>query len=363
MTTADPAAGRDLVQADALYDLGRYEQAAEAAARHLAAHPDDASALVLLARCRHRLGDEAQALDLVEQALRAEPDSVGGWLMRTHVLLTTRQYERAEESARRAVALAPHFWATHYTLASVLDRSVHAERKRAAYESARTAVSLAPEESDAHFLVGLTAQRLGNHEVAERAYETALRLDPESSEAHNNLSLLHLRRRWRRPGSWTKAAEGFVQSAALDLDDRQARYNLETMAWGTVAGSRWVALVGFVAASMASAHLNSGAEGREAVIGVLLAVGVMAGGWGGWFLWLTRRVPPRLRRPLLLVSRSCKPVLAMATAVAVLALHSALRLLLWRYDAFGALAFPVFWAAVITYWVSRARLQRRAPQH
>ncbi|MEU7029075.1 tetratricopeptide repeat protein [Streptomyces sp. SBR177] len=362
MTAADPA-GRDLLQADALYDLGRYAQAAEAAARHLARHPDDASALVLLARCRHRLGDEAEALDLTERALRAEPDSVAGWLMRTHVLLGTGRYEQAEECARRAVALAPHHWATHYTLGTVLDRSVRLERKRAAYEAARTAVSLAPEESDAHFLVGLTAHRLGNHEVAERAYETALRLDPESSEAHNNLSLLHLRRRWWRPGSWTRAAEGFVQSAALDLNDRQARYNLETMAWGTVAGSRWVALAGFVAASMASAHLRSGAEGRSALLGVLLAAAVMVGGWGGWFLWLARRVPPRLRRPLLLVSRGCTPVLAMAVAVALMALHSALSLLLWRVPGFGALAFPLFWGAVITYWASRARLQRRAPRN
>jgi len=94
----------------------------------------------------------------------------------------------------------------------------------------------------------------------------------------------------------------------------------------------------------------------------LVAAAVMLGGWGGWFLWLTRRVPPRLRRPLLLVARGCTPVVAMAVAVAVLALHSLLTLVLWRVDGFGALAFPLFWAAVVTYWVSRARLQRRAPK-
>lgn len=42
---------RALRQADALFDLGRYEQAATLAAQHLAGAPDDAPALVLLARC------------------------------------------------------------------------------------------------------------------------------------------------------------------------------------------------------------------------------------------------------------------------------------------------------------------------
>ncbi|MFG3343696.1 tetratricopeptide repeat protein [Streptomyces sp. NPDC048018] len=352
----------ELRQADALVELGRYEQAAALLATHLATEPEDAAALVLLARCRHRLGDEQQALATVEQALRAEPDSVGGWLMRTHILLALKEYAQAEESARRAVEIAPRYWGSHYTLGTVLDRSVRAERKRAAYEAARTAVALAPEESDAHFLVGLTAQRIGDLQVAQQAYETALRLDPESSEAHNNLSLLHLRHRWRRRGSWTRAAEGFVQSAALDLNDRQARYNLETMAWGTVAGSRWVALAGFAVSSVASAHLRAGASGGDAVISVLLCAAVLVGGWAGWFLWLTRRVPPHLRRPLLLVSRGCKPVVAMAVAVSLLVLHSVLTLALWRIEGLGSLAFPLFWGAVITYWVSRSALQRRAPK-
>ncbi|MET9887391.1 tetratricopeptide repeat protein [Streptomyces sp. NPDC006430] len=183
---------RALQHADALFDLGRYEQAAALAAQHLAADPDDATALVLLARCRHRLGDEQQALTTVEQALRVAPESVSAWLMHTHVLLALKEYEQAESSARRAVELAPQYWGSHYTLGIVLDRAVRGKRKRAAYESARTAAALAPEESDAHFLVGLTAHRTGNHRVAQQAYETALRLNPDSSEAHNNLSLLHL---------------------------------------------------------------------------------------------------------------------------------------------------------------------------
>ncbi|MER6256334.1 tetratricopeptide repeat protein [Streptomyces sp. NPDC001584] len=372
---------RALQQADAFFDLGRYEQAAALAAQHLAGDPDDATALVLLARCRHRLGDEQQALTTVEQALHVEPESVSAWLMHTHVLLALKEYKQAEGSARRAVELAPQHWGshytlgivldragapqyrgTHYTLRSVLDRAVRMKRTRAAHESARTAAALAPEESDAHFLVGLTAHHTGNHRVAQQAYETALRLDPDSSNAHHNLALLHLRRGWLSPGSWTRAAEGFVQAAALDLNDRQARHNLETMAWGAVSGSRWVALAGIVAVASGSAHLRAGAAGTDTLVTYLVCAAVLVGSWGGWLLWQTRRVPPHLRRPLLLVSRGCRPVLGMAFAIALLIVHPVMALVLWRSALFSALAIPLFFFALVMSVAGHTALQQRAPK-
>ncbi|MET9887385.1 hypothetical protein ABZZ20_30455 [Streptomyces sp. NPDC006430] len=172
----------------------------------------------------------------------------------------------------------------------------------------------------------------------------------------------NLRRHWLRPGSWTRAAEGFVQSAALDLNDRQARYNLETMAWGTAMGSRWVALVGIVAVSFGSAHLRAGAAGTDALVTYLVCAAVLVGSWGGWLLWQARRVPPHLRRPLLLVSRGCRPVLGMAFAVALLIVHSGLALVLWRSAVFGALAIPLFFFAIVTSVAGRTALQQRAPK-
>ncbi|MFJ5551668.1 tetratricopeptide repeat protein [Streptomyces sp. NPDC093225] len=354
--------GKALQQADALFDLGRYERAAALAARHLADAPDDGAALVLLARCRHRLGDDRQALTTVERALRVEPDSVSAWLTHAQVLLALKEYERAEGSARRAVELAPQYWGSHYILGTVLDRTGRGKRRRAAYESACTAAALAPEESDAHFLVGLTAHHMRRYRVAQQAYEAALRLDPDSSQAHNNLSLLHLRRRWLRPGSWTRAAEGFVQSAALDLNDRHARHNLESMAWGTVMGSRWVALAGIVAVSCGSAHLRAGAAGTDALLTCLVCAAVLVGSWGGWLLWQARRVPPHLRRPLLLVSRGCRPVVGTAFAIGLLVVHSALALVLWRSAVFSAVAIPLFFFVIVMSVAGRTALQQRAPK-
>ncbi|MFI5980642.1 tetratricopeptide repeat protein [Streptomyces sp. NPDC051555] len=353
---------RALQQADALFELGRHEQAAALAAEHLAGAPDDATALVLLARCRHRLGDEQQALTTVEHALRVAPESVSAWLLRTHVLLALTEYERAEGSARRAVELAPQLWASHYTLGIALDRGVRRKHKRAAHESARTAVALAPEESDAHVLVGVTAHHTRDYRVAQQAYETALRLDPDNSTAHNNLSLLLLRRRWLRPGSWTRAAEGFVQSAALDRDDRHGRYNLERMAWGTLMGSRWVAFVGSIAVALGSAHLRAGADGADALVTHLTCAAVLVGGWGGWLAWQARRVPPHLRRTLLLVARGCRPVIGMTVPLVLLVVHTAVGLVLWRSALFSAFAIPLFFFVIVTSVAGSTTLQQRAPK-
>ncbi|WP_406058135.1 tetratricopeptide repeat protein [Streptomyces sp. NBC_01077] len=353
-----------LLRAEALYDTGRYAQAGRLVAQHLATEPEDAEALVLLARCHHRAEDHQAALDAVDGALAAEPELLMAWLMRVQILLGLRRFQDAETSARYAVRLAPQYWGTHYALGTALAQFAEHARTVEAYEAARAAVSLAPEEDAAHFLVGLTAQRRGDHATAQRAYEATLRLNPQSSEAHNNLSLLRLRRRWFRRGAWTQAAEGFVASAALDLQDRKARYNLEAMAWNTVAGARWVALLGFIASTFGAAPARGGDTGAEAVVPFVIGVAVIVGAWGGWVLWMGRRVPPRLRRPMLLVARSCRPVIAMATAVGLLGLYSVVSMALWSFDAgvVGGLGTPLFWAVIITYWVSRSALNRRAPK-
>ncbi|MFF8829529.1 tetratricopeptide repeat protein [Streptomyces sp. NPDC015131] len=369
MTGPGPATPPSLTleRAGALYDLERYEQAAALAAQHLAQQPDDAAALALLARCRRHLGDHAEALRLADEALRADPELPSVWLLRADLLAQGPargpQWAAAEDSARRGIALVPHHWAGYHVLGTILARSGDRSRAGEAYALALRSVELGPEEDATHFLLGLTAYQLKDYRTAERAYENALRLNPQSSEAHNNLSLLHLRRRWYTRGAWTRAAEGFVDSAALDLGDREARFNLETMAWGTAAGARWVALAGFLAAGVGSAPLRGGSGGAAALTGELIGAAVVAGLWTAWFLWMRRRVPPRLRRPLLLISRSCPPVLWMAGAVGLLGLHSVATLALPTADAgvIAALGGPLFWAVVLTYWVSRSALNRRAP--
>ncbi|MER5733529.1 tetratricopeptide repeat protein [Streptomyces sp. NPDC002138] len=349
--------GGGLDRADALHDLGRFEQAAALAGVHLAEHPDDVRALILLARCRRSLGDPVGALESVDEALRVAPDDTYAWLVRVDTLTKLGRFAEAEQAAHRCIALSPHFWGGHHCLAVVLEQSGQRGRRHEAYLAARRATELEPEAPAAHFMVGLLAHRLGDRATARLAYETTLRLDPENSEAHNNLATLHMRRSWFSRAAWTRAAEGFVDSAALDLEDRHARFNLETMAWGLVAGARWPALIGFILAI--GFQVPEGGDLTRTLAGAAAVTGL----WTAWALWQRGKISPRLRRPMLLTARSCRPVIAMAVPVVAMGLYSLVVLALPGLGAglLGALAVPLFWGLILTYWISRAALNRRSP--
>ncbi|WP_046506114.1 tetratricopeptide repeat protein [Streptomyces odonnellii] len=349
-----------LTRAGALHEIGRYEQAAASVSAHLAGHPDDARAWVLLARCALALDDRPTALHAVDEALRADPRQLSGWIVRAELLAGARRYAEAEAAARESIRLAPHFWGAYQALAWVLDRSGDRSRRPEAYAVARRAAELAPEHDSAHFLVGVTAHRLRDFRTAELAYRTALRLNPQSGEAHNNLAMLRMRGRWWRRGAWTAAAEGFATAAALDGEDRDARFNLESMAWGVAAGARWVALAGFVVAVLGTVRVpgdDSAAAARATAALMLVAL------WAGWAVWVRRRVPARLRRPMLLLARRCRPVVAMGAAVGLLGLHSLIVVAVpgAGSSAIGGLGVSLFWVMLLTYWFSRAALNRRRP--
>ncbi|MFE4831999.1 tetratricopeptide repeat protein [Streptomyces sp. NPDC056672] len=352
-----------LKRADALHEMGRYEQAAATVSAHLAGRPDDARAWVLLARCAHALGDRAEALRAVDEALRADPYRLSAWIVRAELLTGARRYTEAEAAARESIRLAPHFWGAYQALAWVLDRSGDRSRRQEAYAVARQAAELAPEHDSAHFLVGVTAHRLRDFQTAELAYRTALRLNPQSSEAHNNLAMLSMGHRWRRRGAWAAAAEGFATAAALDTADRDARFNLESMAWGVAAGARWVALAGLVVSVLGTVGPRTGDSGTGALVAQGVAATALTALWAGWGLWIRHRLPARLRRPMLLLARRCPPVVAMGVAVGLLGLHSAAVVALPGAGAglVGGLGVPLFWGMLLTYWLSRAALNRRRP--
>ncbi|RSS79591.1 tetratricopeptide repeat protein [Streptomyces sp. WAC06614] len=354
-----------LDRAEAYLDLGRYQQAAALASQHLAQHPDDASALIVLARCQRHLEQLPAGLATVDEALRLTPDDPFAWMLRADTLSRMGRHQEAVAAAHRTVECGPLFWWSHHTYALVLERSGNRALRMDGYTAALRAVELGPQEASAHFMLGLVAHRLGDHRTARSAYTTTLRLDPQSSEAHNNLAMLDQRRSWFNRRAWSRAAEGFVTSASLDVEDTHARFNLEGMAWGVAASARWCAFAGMAIALICTRGAGPGYAG-----GVGGSVGPLVGGlllvlmWTGWILWQRSRMTPRVRRAMLLVARSCPPVLAMAAVVALSAVHSFLTVALSAADTrvMAGFAGLLFWALILTYWLSRVFLNRRAPE-
>ncbi|MEU6080873.1 tetratricopeptide repeat protein [Streptomyces sp. NPDC047108] len=358
------AAVETLRRAQALADVGRYAQAAELLVQYLASDPGSAPAWAELARCRSLLDDNEGALHAADQSLAADPSQARAWQTRAAALADLGRYPEALASAQEAVRAEPGYWGGHLVLASTLLRQ---GRSADAYEVARRVVHLEPEESRAHYMVGISAQMLRNYPVAEQAYRESLRLDPENTYARNNLSVLHMNRRLGNRSRWSLALEGFADVAAVDLEDRTARYNLEVMVFGAVAKTRWIAALGLFAAVICASASGAG-QGFPPEPGALgprlAALAVIAALWAAWAWRVRSRVPVRLRRPLVALGRRSVPVMVLAGVVALMALVSVLIVAVpWTDAAFlGATVAPSVWLVVLSYWICRAALRRRRPK-
>lgn len=214
---------RELARADHLLDLGRHSQAEEIIRAHLATDPASAEALRLLVLAL--LGQEraAEALDAAEAAVREDPEEEHGFRLLSIVYARLDRSDDAVGAAREAVRAAPGMWQTHYTLGMAL-RTGRLPRSRDALACANEAVRLAPHQSSPHNLAGLCLDDLRMPVEARRAYEEALRLDPQSATALNNLAATSAQR-----GRLTAA--GRLLSAGLSADPQEAmlHYNYDRL--------------------------------------------------------------------------------------------------------------------------------------
>ena len=173
-----------------LLAVGRPDDATPLVQRHLAEHPDDVVALVLLSACRHAAGhhDEAMAV------------------------------------AAHAAALAPDLPLPHRHFATLL---VKVGRGREGLAAARTARELDPEDHRHELLMVyalLAVGGTGNITAAERAAERARRLAPEEPAVH--LAEGDVQRRMARFGA---ARTAYERALALAPDDPLALFSLAEM--------------------------------------------------------------------------------------------------------------------------------------
>jgi HemY protein len=209
--------------------LLKSNQLAEAEAVYEALHriaPDNAHALLGLARCRLRREDERRARDLLGQALAVQPDLAGAWALLSSLEEKAGHRESAEAARRRsetrvremadpwaadladycydayqlsvaadvaqdpqrgcallrrAIALAPSVGAYHHQIAKLL---IERHEKDAAREELERAVELAPTDSEAWSTLITLLLETKDQRAGLEALARALRLCPDSGYLH-----------------------------------------------------------------------------------------------------------------------------------------------------------------------------------
>jgi tetratricopeptide (TPR) repeat protein len=227
----DGAALQD--RARTLLELERYEEALVVLARALPIAPDPAWVFFVMAVCHSHLGHHADALQLAEQCLAAEPSLYNVHLVRAEALLGLGSLAQAEQAARAAIEASPEepkAWDLR------IKALYHLKRYAEGREAAQKMAAIAPDSGEAYHWLGLFAIIERRWADAERDCRKALELKPDWHGTLINLAVVASQLgRWREcldlnvraiqtaPADANKALSNLVSEVEVRIGARAGR--------------------------------------------------------------------------------------------------------------------------------------------
>jgi tetratricopeptide (TPR) repeat protein len=177
--------------------------------------PDNVMVQVDLARCKDELGQQAAAVEVLDNVLAAHPDYPPAVAERGRLAFQSGQLEVAEKWLRRAAALQPGDYQTHYLLSLCLRGSGKSEEYKevqarikqieddvqAIEQIVNTKMQQRPHDPALHYEAGMISLRAGSLQDGLRWLHSALREDPKYIPAHRALAYYY-----QRTGETARAA-------------------------------------------------------------------------------------------------------------------------------------------------------------
>ncbi|MGW7552647.1 tetratricopeptide repeat protein [Streptomyces rimosus] len=304
-----------VARAEALVDLGRYDEAKSVLASRLQEDPQDLWALLELARC-HLAGKETdQAVEVTGQALTLAPQDYATLHMRARAL---RQASRMEETGavlREAIRVDPLRWTAYGTLAEIQPWLSDGDRQEG-LRLGLEAVRLAPEEPRAYESLYKAALIANDQECARQTLVTLRQLDPTNSLA----VVMQTDSAANAPGvKAAQAADLYADALGTLPDSDWLRSGLDAATYRLLRGTRWLALLCVAAAgAMLDIFPEEGKVPRELPVSLgqrLWMLVPMAALWGFGALLRYRRLRTGVQlnvRSLIRRGRWARVVLAQA---------------------------------------------------
>jgi tetratricopeptide (TPR) repeat protein len=157
-----------------------------AACLSVAANGQTAAEFKQQADARKASGDAAGALEFMEKAAEADPNSAGLEDEIGFLLAVLKRNPEAKLYFERAIQLDPSFAAAHYHLGVLFWLEKDPNRAIPLFQ---TAVKLAPGVFDYHLKLGLAFFGVSHYQESVTELEIATKLDPGNASAWNSLGL------------------------------------------------------------------------------------------------------------------------------------------------------------------------------
>jgi tetratricopeptide (TPR) repeat protein len=202
-----------------LLRVRRYAEAEAAFKQALSTDPDNGFALHQLAVCVWQQGNRAkEALAIVQEAIRVEPNDSDHHALKALLASQTNSVNVALMAAAEAVRLGPASDTAWYASACV---NLNAKRLQKAEADARTALRFDPNHSDAAAVLSHALRLQGK--IVENTGQIAgmLQRDPENDDTHTaaGWNLLHA-------GKYEEAQTHFREALRLNPESELAREGL-----------------------------------------------------------------------------------------------------------------------------------------
>jgi tetratricopeptide (TPR) repeat protein len=216
--SSEDQARAHLQRAQMLLDLGRHEDALPMIVEALRLDPESVEIYCHLALALRMAGQRKQALAVLDDALKKDPNHEWPHRLRAVTCRELGDSKLALVSAQEAHRLAPDLWLTAYVLANVLLGCSRLSQARELSERLRTQE---PNNSHVFDLSGRVALASRQLLEAENHFREALRLDPQNASAHNNLGNV-----LTEQGRTAEAVQCFERALAVNPLESEAQANL-----------------------------------------------------------------------------------------------------------------------------------------
>jgi len=172
-------------------------------------------------------GDLEGSLELFDEAIEDEPESVERRKAYAQVLYQLDRYNDAEVQAKKAIELSPEDASTQMVLYTVSVGKDDMEQARGALERAR---ELDPDNIDVLRQVAFVVDKTGTTQERIVAYEAVVEADPGDTETWLSLGYLYA-----SSGNPAKSEEAYARVADLDPDNaQQVFFNLGALLMNAV---------------------------------------------------------------------------------------------------------------------------------